>query len=303
MAKKNQQTTIEIEDDDIIDLSASPAEQSLRKQKDSFDFSRIQAIGDLIEDVDEGELLVKALFYGDFGKGKTTLGATFPKPMLIIDVNERGTDSVRGEYERGDVKRFKVTEWEQIVDIYWYLQTAKHPFKSVMIDTLTQLNDLTLKYVMQKDSDIDASVDLEMPHQRHYGMSGQIMREWILKYRNLPMNVVFNCQEKRKKDEDAIVDEEPQVGPELSPSVLRTAGAAVGIIGHCFVREVDGEDGKTKTHFGLRVGPSSQYRTKIRVPKSQSAVVPKVIYDPSYDKLVAVMKGEYKKPTKKKARS
>ena len=40
------------------------------------------------------ENAISALFYGRSGTGKTTLSATFPKPLLILDIAEKGTDSI-----------------------------------------------------------------------------------------------------------------------------------------------------------------------------------------------------------------
>jgi ATP-dependent phosphoenolpyruvate carboxykinase len=36
------------------------------------------------------------VFYGQSGTGKTTLAATFPGPILLCDIKDRGTDSVVG---------------------------------------------------------------------------------------------------------------------------------------------------------------------------------------------------------------
>ena len=57
-----------------------------------------------------------------------------------------------------------------------------------------------------------------------------------------------------------------------------------------------------RTEYRLRVGPHTYYTTKIRKPKT--APIPDYIIDPSYDKIIEIMKGNYNpsddKPKKKK---
>ena len=49
--------------------------------------------------------------YGRSGTGKTTLAGTFPKPVLVLDINDKGVGSI------ADVKDVYVMEIESIEDI------------------------------------------------------------------------------------------------------------------------------------------------------------------------------------------
>jgi len=51
------------------------------------------------------------------------------------------------------------------------------------------------------------------------------------------------------------------------------------------------------TEYCLRIGPHAYYNTKIRQPKG--SFTPDILKDPSYDKLVSLMKGDFKKPEPK----
>ena len=46
-----------------------------------------------VDDLDDNLVM---LVYGPSGKGKTHFSSTFPKPILVIDVNEKGTDTIKG---------------------------------------------------------------------------------------------------------------------------------------------------------------------------------------------------------------
>src|SRR5690606_7836569 len=83
------------------------------------------------------------------------------------------------------------------------------------------------------------------------------------------------------------------VGPRLMPSVAAILNASVKVIGHTFIREVvkrnlDSID--RKTYFCLRLGPHPYYITKIRKPKDTKC--PEYIVDPSYDKIIDIMRGK-----------
>ena len=49
--------------------------------------------------------------YGRSGSGKTTLSSTFPKPLLLLDIRDKGTDSI------SDVKNVFVKEIEEVEDL------------------------------------------------------------------------------------------------------------------------------------------------------------------------------------------
>src|SRR5690606_15422612 len=75
--------------------------------------------------------------YGRSGTGKTTFAGTAPKPLLVLDVNDRGTISIKGQPE---TYVLSIEKWEDFEEAYWYLKSGDHNFQSVAIDTLTQLD-------------------------------------------------------------------------------------------------------------------------------------------------------------------
>ena len=208
----------------------------------------------------------RGLFYGKSGRGKTRLAASAPK-CLIIDVNEEGTDSVRRDY---DPNVFPVKFWQEINDVYWYLQSGDHPYESVAVDGLTGLQELCMKFVLGDEASRDASRDPDMPSKQAWGKTGELMKTQIMNFRNLPMHVIFTALERKSvigDDEDD--DVEVFISPALSPSVAGTAERAVGMIGYLQTRNVvvraRGEEGKKKS-------------TTVRVPKTRLLVAPSERY-------------------------
>lgn len=244
--------------------------------------------------VHELSLLVTALFYGRSGTGKTTIAGSFPKPILFIDIGERGTDSV---FDIKDVDSIQVTEWSELEEIYWELHEGKSKYNTIVIDAAHTMQNLAI----QEARAIAGKKDKDQTSQRDMGQASGLMNQWIYNYRDLRddgMNVVFLAHDRLREvdtdDDDAGVIM-PEMGPRLFPSVSGTLLGAVNIVGYTFIREevtkskVAGKKSTREVQYCLRVGPHSLYATKLRSPKDNA--IPEYIVDPTYDKLVAVIKG------------
>lgn len=204
--------------------------------------------------------------YGDSGVGKTRLAASAPK-VLMIDVNDRGHDSVRRDI---DPKFIQVERWQEVNDIYWYLQEGDHDFESVAMDTVSNLQNICMDFVLGDEAARDASRDPDMPARQAWGKVGKLMRTQIINFRNLPMNVIFVAQLRVKASgDDEDMDTEITYGPEVSPSIEKTLKAAVGTIGYLTKREVVVKNKRKGTarreiRRRLLIGDSERYVTKDR---------------------------------------
>lgn len=236
--------------------------------------------------------VVAALFYGRSGTGKTTVASTFPKPLLLMDVREKGYDSV------SNVKGVDIAQidtWDEFENVYWYLEKGDHKYKTVVIDQVTQLQDLAILRAMKDEgkSEEDAI------SRRVWGQAAGLLKTWLLNYRDLidrGIHVVFLAHDRTTvNDEESGEDQiDPSVGPRMMPSVASFLNGAVKIIGNTFVRERFSIKDKRKVRsveYAMRLGPHAYYVTKTRSPVGISA--PDVVVNPSYDKLAAVMQGSY----------
>lgn len=248
------------------------------------------SIEDRFVDVSEMPTHLKALFYGRSGTGKTHIAGTFPKPILLLDVKEIGTTTLRSQ---SGIKVLKVETWLDVEEVYWYLAgPGKGKFQTVVIDTVTQLQDLALKHVTGADGGTIS--------RRAWGEAASLLKTWITFYRDLEMNVVFTAQD-RMSASDEVEDEgaiDPEMGPYLMPSVAKILNAAVSVIGNTFIREREkkvkvGDKTKTKTvtEFCLRIGPHARYLTKLRRDPSMGGEVPAVLANPAYSELLQLSIG------------
>lgn len=138
-----------------------------------------------------GQRPVIMTIFGEAGLGKTTLAAMMPKPVFIR--TEDGTMSLQGNE---DVSLFPLaTSSQDVLDQIEALATQEHDFKTVVLDSITQLATM-----------IEAEIVAADPKAKSINQAGggygaghnsaadrhRIVREWLgaLAYEK-GMNVVF----------------------------------------------------------------------------------------------------------------
>lgn len=85
--------------------------------------------------------------YGEPGTGKTTLAATFPKPIVI-----RAEDGLQAIPEHARPDAFPLlTSVDQLREQLTALLREDHDYKTVIIDSVTMLERLFVKHVVESD--------------------------------------------------------------------------------------------------------------------------------------------------------
>jgi ABC-type lipoprotein export system ATPase subunit len=261
-----------------------------------------KSILDQIQPVAELETNLVMMVYGRSGTGKTAFGATFPKPILFIDTNERGTETIKQEE---DVDVVRVTEWDQLNELYWALvnKETSTEYASIVIDQVTNLQDLGMAEVLRKSR---KGRD-ETFTQRNWGQLSGMLKQTISDWRELAeqYNLLFIAHERVFEggdDEDEAI--EPSIGARVMPSVGSFLDGAVDSIGSTYIKERwETEDKEEVRHvdYCMRLGPHAFYSTKIRRPVS-AGPIPEFIVDATYSKirrLIAGTEPKRKKPRRK----
>ena len=252
-------------------------------------------IVDRIKPVADQNLVIAALFYGRAGTGKTTLACSFPGPILHLDIREKGTDSVT---DVKDLDSLAITEWEEFEQAYWYLASGTSPYKTVIIDAVTQIQDIAVEQAMLDDGKEAGS----LVTKRQWGVAAGYMKTWIINYRDLVelgIHVVFIAHDRTTEGEESEDGElTPSVGPRIMPSVATILTAAVKLTGNTFIREsikkLEGGKIERKVIYSMRLGPHAFYNTKVRQPKG--SYVPEILDNPTFENLTEIMRGTFKRP-------
>jgi hypothetical protein len=252
-------------------------------------------VGSLIMPLSQMPDYSSTLLYGESGTGKTALSGTWPKKMLVLDIAEKGTKTIK---KVPGIEGILVQQWEQLEDIYWYLYDGKGKgkYKTVSLDQISQLQDLAIDKV-RRDKNMK---DTEPMSQRLWGQASGLMKTWLFNYRELQelgTYMVFIAHQRQNGGGDDVEENqiEPSIGARLMPSVAGFINGAVSVIGNTFIRERYVKEGKEKirkVEYCLRVGPHSVYRSKIRMPPDTPGGVPDVIVNPTFEKIESIARGE-----------
>ena len=138
-----------------------------------------------------GQRPIIATLFGEGGMGKTTLAAMFPKPVFIR--TEDGTASLMGN---DNVSLFPLaTSTKDVLDAIEVLATEKHDFKTLVIDSITQLATLIEAEIVAADPKANSINQAGGGYGAGYGTASEAhrqVREWAgsLAYET-GMNVVF----------------------------------------------------------------------------------------------------------------
>ena len=130
---------------------------------------------------------LKFVVYGAAGTGKTVLGASAPKP-LVLDT-ERGILSIA----KKNVDVVEVQSLKQLNEVHKFLSKSEHDYETVVLDPATELAEYMLAEYkpLYKDK------------RQAYGQMAEEMVAVMNSFRELPMHVVFNAHQEVYRDEFA----------------------------------------------------------------------------------------------------
>lgn len=209
---------------------------------------------------------ITMLVYGDPGVGKTFFAGTADddgttSPVLLVDV-ERGSATLAHR----DLQMVRIVEVAQMEKLYDILTTRAHPFKTIIIDNLTDLHALYRVDVERKHGKGG------LPTQQTWGLAADALMAQVRLYRNLPINVVFTAWATDKETEDGKV----KTIPDLAGKLIHRVPGYVDITGYLFKRS-DAEGNATRY---LRVDGHQKLVAKNRYtlpPIIENATFPKVL--------------------------
>ena len=145
------------------------------------------------KDLTASDVKLSAAVYGKSGTGKTTFGASFPKPFFL-DI-DGGLLSVRGQ----DVSYIDLTPgrgvtWPNILDAIE--EGKKDDYESIIVDSLTGLADLCMESVLQLNRRSG-----QKPNFDDWAAYANKTKDFLVRLLASGKNVLLICHEAPDKDE------------------------------------------------------------------------------------------------------
>lgn len=224
--------------------------------------------------VSDTEPRINMLVYGLSGVGKTRLAGSADavpdlRRTLLIDI-EGGTLTLRDIYP--DVEAVRVKSWAEMQLVYNALYDGKHDFTTLIVDSLTEVQKLSMDGIMRKLVEEYEERSADVPGLREWNINLEQTRKFVRAFRDLPMNTIFTALEKSDKN--------PRTGalkrkPSLSGKLGDEVAGFLDIVAYLYAKEIDGENKRI-----LLCG-----QTEDVVAKDRSNKLPMTMEDPTMGKI------------------
>ena len=224
--------------------------------------------------IDHGDYF-KGLLFGPQGSGKTFTAssiATFGKTLFLDLAGERGTRSFSGTPWEKNVDVRRPTSVTQLDDIYWFLAAGNHDYSAVVIDSLTAVQKLTMRYLLGHDETAvkEITKGAKTAEFKTWGQSLDIMTDIGVYWYGLadasesqkPMHVVMTAQAKLIETDEG----EDVYVPDVQKGAMSVLLASPDYVLYTDVEDFMEGDGSVVSRHIVRFGAHSGYRTKARVP-------------------------------------
>jgi hypothetical protein len=229
------------------------------------------------------------LIHGPQGSGKTTLASTVArcgKTLFIDTTGEKGVRSFQGADYARNIDVVRPSSVTKMDDIFWELNKGSSGYKAVVIDSLTGVQKMTMRYLLGHDETAvreikqgTAPADI-----RTWGQSLDVMVDTATFWFGLadgnrpnPMHVVMTAQTKVLEDEVGALRTRT---PDVQKGALSIVLASCDYILYTEEEEnmdAIGDDSLPATRHIVRFGGHPGYRTKARVPVSLRGKIPSVL--------------------------
>lgn len=232
---------------------------------------------------------LKVLLYGVAGTGKTTMAATFPKPLFLdLEGGMRSTLRV-GEVIRYPADHNKsIQSYDQVKAFYSAVIRVKNPtFETIVIDSLNELQRLMADHLVKKYDKVKRQYGDQLT-LADYGKTNRDFSKAVRSFLNLPYHIVFTAASTSRSPGDDEVQLMPKfVGSQVGPDIQRM----MDMIGYCHAKTINNQ---SQHYVSFHITP--QYIAKDRmgivgrdIPNNFDSLVGSVKDQPVFNQLT---KGE-----------
>jgi hypothetical protein len=239
---------------------------------------------------------INTLIYGRPGSGKTYLTATAQKSPIMKDMLYISAEAGSSTIKQVDPSIMIIPDpnvrgsinWDEFEAVYDELDRQCYntkdgcEFRTVAVDTGTELQKINMEWVMKGTLAAHPDRDPDVPGLHDWGKSSNRMRSMVRRFRDLPVNFIFVCHEMEDRDNKGLLWKKPS----LPGKFANEAAAFFDQVMYLYTKQQTKGDEKEATDIVrvLMTGALEGYVTKDR-----SGNLPLLMVNPNMDKIFTLI--------------
>lgn len=150
-----------------------------------------------LQDEDEFHNL---LVYADSGVGKTVFAGS-DDDVLFIAPEDNGT--VSAKRFGSSARKWKVSSWKDISEAYKWLNSLEEiPFNWVVLDSLTEMQDMCMRAILNEGVELNPSRDPDVPQLQDWQPYFERFKRMVKLFNDLPVNMLYTALQQDEENEE-----------------------------------------------------------------------------------------------------